>query len=230
MKPKPHASRRTLPVGRRPLLAFALAASIVRVACADAPVAAPDVHVGDLWHYRTTDGFTREAEVEFTHRVVDVSDREIKVQLKNKRSSGSEIRYFNRDWNSLDVGNTKFDPYYPGYKFPMSVGLAWKQEFRSTTTNGRGHSAFLSGKVTALENVTVPAGVFEAYRIESDIEAVSSDPSAQSSKGHKTTWYAPAVKNYVRSESTISSEGRVRSKSIDELVEYSLQDRPAPGH
>ena len=222
--------KRLLPVRWGPLLAFLLTASIVRVACADEPVAAPDVHVGDLWHYRTIDGLSRKAGVEFTHRVVDVSDHEIKVRLESGNSKGSELRSFNRDWNSLNVGHAKFDPYYPGYKFPMSVGLAWKQEFRSTTTNGRGHSAFLSGKVTALENVTVPAGVFEAYRIESDIEAVSSDPSAQSSKGHKTTWYAPAVKNYVRSESTISSEGRVRSKSIDELVEYSLQDRPAPGH
>ncbi len=209
---------------QRLFLASLLTSAMFGIAWADTPVGAPDVHVGDIWHYRTMDGFTNETKLEFTHRIVEVNDREIVVQLKNKNSNNLELRYFNRDWNSLDVGSTKFDPYYPAYKFPMSIGVAWKQEFHSTATNGQSYSAFMNGRVVALEKVTVPAGVFDAYRIECDVESQSTDANVNTSKGSKTIWYAPAIRNYIRSETTISSEGRVRSKSINELVEYSLWD------
>jgi hypothetical protein len=207
------------------ILALFMACSMSGYAWAETQVEAPDIHVGDSWHYRTVDGFTNETTLEFTHRVVEVNEHEIVIQLQNKNAKGTELRYYNRDWNSLDVGNTKFDPYYPAFKFPMGVGVNWRQEFRSTTTSGQSNSAFMNGKTLAFEKVTVPAGVFDAYRIESDIESHSTDANANSSKGHKTTWYAPAIKNYIRSEVTVSSEGRVRSKSVNELVEYSLQNQ-----
>lgn len=207
------------------ILALVITCSVFGNANADSQIEAPDIHVGDYWRFRTVDGFTNETTLEFTQRVVEVNDHEIVIQLQNKSIKKTELRYYNRHWNSLDVGSTKFDPYYPAFKFPMSVGVTWRQEFRSTSTNGQSNSAFMNGKVLALEKVTVPAGIFDAYRIESDIESHGTDANANSSKGHKTTWYAPAIKYYVRSEITVSSEGRVRSKSVDELVEYSLRDQ-----
>lgn len=205
------------------LLTFFCAATFSLV-WADQSVVAPDVHVGNWWRYQTVDGFTNEPSVEFTHRIVDINEREITVQLKNKNVKASELRYYNRDWNSLDVGTAKFEPYYPGLKFPMMVGNKWKEQYRITATNGKSSTAFMVGSVSALEKVTVPAGVFEAYRIESHADSHLADESADSSQGQKISWYAPAIKNIVRSEVTVMSGGRVRSKSVTQLVEYSLEE------
>jgi len=212
---------------QRFILALVMAFATQGIAWADIQVEAPDVHVGDLWHFRTVDGFTNETTLEFTHRVVEVNDREIVVQLKNKNAKGSELRYYNHEWNSVDSGDVKFYPFYPAYKFPMSVGGAWKQEYRTTATNGKASTGYLSGKVVAFEKVTVPAGVFDAYKTEADVETQGTDANANITKAHRVTWYAPAIKNYVRIEITTSSDGRVRSKNITELVESSLQDKRA---
>jgi hypothetical protein len=171
---------------------------------------------------------TRSASTTFLQRVVEINDREIVVQLQNNGVSAKVLRFFNHNWNPVDVGTTKFDPFYPEYRFPMGVGTTWKQEFRSTNTKGQSYSSFAAAKVVAYEKVTVPAGVFDAYRIESDIEAISTDADANLSKGHIITWYAPALKKYVRKEIIVTANGRVRSRKIDELVEYSLQDKSTP--
>jgi hypothetical protein len=154
-----------------------------------------------------------------------LNDKEIIVQLQNKNSSEKALRFYTREWNSVDVGDTKFDPFYPEYKFPMSVGDAWNQEYKTSDNHGASYSSFVRAKIVALEKVTVPAGTFDAYRIERDIEARSASANANSTKGHITTWYAPAVKKYVRRESVTFAEGRERSKNIDELLEYSFHEK-----
>jgi hypothetical protein len=209
---------------RRLFLIMLLAPLCFGFARAQESVDAPLVHVGDWWKYRTVDGFTNEPSAEFTHRIVELNDREITVQLQVKNVKTTELRYFNRDWNPLDVGKAKFEPYYPGQKFPTKVGDKWRQEYRAISTNGQTNTAFLIGTVVAYEKVTVPAGIFDAYKIETHIDAHSTDESATSSRSVKTIWYAPAVKKYVRSEAVISSDGRVRNKTVDELIEYSLKD------
>jgi len=82
-----------------------------------------------------------------------------------------------------------------------------------------------------LEKVTVPAGTFDAYRIERDIGSRKANADANITKGRIITWYAPAVKKYVRRESMIFSNGRERRKDVDELLEYSLREESAaPGN
>jgi hypothetical protein len=59
--------------------------------------------------------------------------------------------------------------------------------------------------------------------MKSDIEARSAGSDASTIAAHIITWYAPAAKRFVRREGQDMAEGRVRHKSVDELVEYSLQ-------
>jgi hypothetical protein len=181
----------------------------------------PNVHVGDIWQYRSVDEFTGETKLEFSHQIVDLSDREIVTQLKNKGSSASPLRYYTRQWGSLDIENAKFDPYYPLFDFPLSVGKSWKKQYRTTFANGDSSSSFLEAKVTTFEKITVPAGSFDAFRVEYSTESMSADANANISKGKVTVWYAPAVNHLIRRETVISSNGRVRSKAADELVAYS---------
>ncbi len=193
------------------------------IAAAPVPSAAPELHVGDSWTYRTLDGFTHETRLEFTHRVVEVNDREIVDQYhKSGNETKTALRYFNRDGNPLDTGDTRFEPYYPEYKFPMSAGMAWTDKFTSFTTDGNVFTGYVTGKVSALEKVTVAGGTFDAYRIEKDAETRGTGANSVVTKAQITTWYAPAVKRYVRREAVTTRDGRVRDHYIEELVEYKL--------
>jgi len=196
-------------------------------AMADSPVGIPDVHIGDVWKYRSIDGYTNETTLEFFHRIVKLNDKEITIQIQNKNVSAKKLQFFTHEWNPIDIDGTKFDPFYPEYKFPMSVGAAWNQEYKSFDIHGSSYSSFVRAKIVALEKVTVPAGTFDAYRIERDIEAHSANPDANITKGHIITWYAPAVKKYVLMECITFSNGRERSKEVYELLEYSLKEKPA---
>lgn len=188
---------------------------------ADTPAGPPDVHVGDRWRYHTLDGFTGEPTVEFALQIVEINDKDIAVEFKTAEAHKRALRYFNHEWNIVDNGFAKFEPYYPEFKFPMGVGLAWKQAYHSLQINGQVLSTFSDAHVVALEQVTVPAGVFQAYKIENNMESRSGDSNANTSKAHIVTWYAPAVQRFVRREISVFSNGRLRNKSVDELLEYS---------
>jgi len=194
-------------------------------AWADVQMGQPDIHVGAIWQYRKIDGFTNETVYKFSQRVVSVNDHEIVIQLKNTIKEGAWLRYFTREWNPVDVGDIKFDPFRPEFKFPMSIGGTWNLNF-GLTEHGRSFLSLFKGKIVALEKVTVPAGTFDAYRIEIDAETRGTDANAHVSNSHIITWYSPEVQKYIRRESTTSSDGRVRNKNIDELIEYSLKANP----
>lgn len=197
----------------------------VSQAWADGPINIPDVHIGDLWKYRIIDGYTNETILEFVHLIVKLDDKEIVIQVQNKQSSGRRLQYFNREWNQLESGEIKWEPYNPENKFPLQVGATWNQEVKASNNRGGSRSIYVKASIVALENVKVPAGNFDAYRIERDVEERSNNSDATVVKSRAVIWYAPAVKKYVRKENTVYSNGRERSKEIIELTEYSLKEK-----
>ena len=211
---------------RRLIFAIGLIVVTSATALAETQALAPDVHVGDMWRYRTVDGFTNETTLEYSHRLVEINDREFVIQLQNKGKQGSALRFYTHDWNSLDSGDAKFEPYFPTYKFPLKVGAELQQEYKTLMTNGQVSTGFLKTRVVAFEKVTVPAGTFDAFKEEYVTEVIDADSNATTRTGRVTIWYAPAVKNLVRRETIVLANGRVRSKEVDELVVYSLKNQP----
>jgi hypothetical protein len=205
-----------------------IAAAVVFLCVAEAagaPSPAPDVHVGDNWKFRTIDGFTKETQFEATHRVVEINDREIVIELHNLSKDKTALRYFTREWNAVDTDDGKYDPYYPEFKFPLAAGVTWSEKYTWISGAGVASSGYVAAKVSAQEKVTVPAGTFDAYRIDRDLEVRANNETAVVTNTHMTTWYAPAVRRFVRREWTVTRDGRVRSKTAMELVEYTLAER-----
>ena len=195
---------------------------VAGVANAQSP--APDVHVGDSWKYRTLDGFTNETQFEAMHRVVEINDREIVVEVHNLSKDKVGLRYFTREWNAVDTDDGKYDPYYPEFKFPLVAGATWSEKFTSLSNTGAAGSGFVKATISPQEKVTVPAGTFDAYRIDRDQEVRSNNEAGTVTSMRMSTWYAPAVRRFVRREWTVTRDGRVRSKSAIELVEYKLAE------
>jgi len=59
----------------------------------------------------------------------------------------------------------RYDPPI-GYRFPLEVGKTWRQDHVATTVvNGQKYAFTSTWTVEAVEDVTVPAGTFRAWRI-----------------------------------------------------------------
>ncbi len=205
------------------LIAFLL---IPWAAHAGDTVGVPDVAIGDFWKYRTIDGYTKETTGEFSYRIVKMDDKQMAIQTQSSGSKRRGLIYVTKELNRIDDGNSKWQPFSPFYKFPMHVGMAWQQEFSSSHENGGLYTGIAKMRVTGIEKITVPAGTYNAYRIERDMEARRVGPSGTVEKGRTIYWYAPEIKSHVRMESTNFRDGRERSSSVIELLESSLQVKP----
>jgi hypothetical protein len=126
--------------------------------------------------------------------------------------------------------------------FPMAVGQSWSVDFTDPTRRGQQASAHIhrTYKVIGWEDVVVPAGTFHAIEVESSgvDQAVIDVPNvamggamaspqgataiSQSQRGgrqlltvrwHSEMYYAPAVKNFVKSvEEQFNTDGVLVSR------------------
>lgn len=210
-------------MGHRPLLVLAvgiLLAAGVRAENADRP----EVHVGDRWSWQHTNGLANERDYTTIEDVIDVSGTEIKTRWRIKGKPNSSIAAFTLEWNPVDVVTARYEPFLREFAFPLQAGKKWDASAdKMLFSNGKHGKFTVKGEVLGVEKVSEPAGVFDAYKISLHIDAIGTDEDANIGNTVETIWYAPAVKRYVRFENTFSRDGRVRSKDIYDLLEYSLR-------
>jgi hypothetical protein len=85
----------------------------------------------------------------------------------------------------------KRDAPYQMYSWPMMVGKEWKSAYTSENLLEKSSQKYeYRLKVAGLEEVTVPAGTFEAFKIEVY--------GAYSGSLLDERWYSPRVKHYVK--------------------------------
>ena len=98
-----------------------------------------------------------------------------------------------------DKGETvaKFTPFYPDVSFPLFVGKKWTGKYR-----GQDGSKKWTSEVTcesaALEEVSVAAGKFQAFRIEC-VDKWDAGIIFINGKKKSTRWYAPTMGLIVKS-------------------------------
>jgi hypothetical protein len=99
----------------------------------------------------------------------------------------------------------------------LAAGKRWRSAFINTHPDGKKTTNFYDFKVQALEDITVPAGRFKAYKIERKGEA--EHPSGRFTVMAGTLWIDPATMVVVRSESQHRSRGQLIEDQTDVLVE-----------
>ncbi len=194
----------------------------INAAWGDAPsIDTPDVHAGDMWKYRILDGFTNEETDQISSRVVEMTDTEILTQEEWTKGKSKVLQIFDRQWNFKDNGRGRWVPLRPEFKFPLSVGSNWSQTFQySDFKTGATFSGLANVRVLGSEQVTVPAGTYYSIITDMEIELRSGDTDANEIKNSFKVWYAPAVNRAVRIEWQTFSNGRIRGKTITQLIEY----------
>lgn len=184
----------------------------------------PDVHVGDRWSWQHTNGLANEKDFTIIEDVVEVSDNEIRTRRRVKGKYEIGITTYSREWNPIDVGDAQYTPNLKAYTFPLAVGKKWKGDAdKRLLFRGKHGRFYLDGEVVAFEKITVPAGTFDAYKINLVLNAHGTDEDVNIGNTVETIWYAPSVKRYVKLENIFKRDGRVRSKDIYELLEFNLR-------
>lgn len=140
--------------------------------------------VGTTWVYKTVEHGT---EFRVTRTIAALGERMHDGRPVYRTTDGALFDKATRNWTATVKGRRErrsASPYVPTYAFPLWVGKSWKATYTyhdhergDTYTN-----IHWRGKVSAYEDVTVPAGTFKAFKVEgrdSNIQLVS--------------WYAPTL-------------------------------------
>lgn len=120
-------------------------------------VANANYRIGDAYGYRVLDVFTRLPVETYTHTVTDITDSEITYDsglITNLLGSRIRGRGGRRWTDSQHI------------PLEYSVGKKWSTRYNVILKNGRTGHIEMDLRIVAKEQITVPAGTFDAFRIE----------------------------------------------------------------
>ncbi|WFU81568.1 hypothetical protein QA645_02140 [Bradyrhizobium sp. CIAT3101] len=212
------------------LLAFAGAAKAQTAAQPPAPAAQAtssqetmeEPEIGDHWTYEVRDEITGDLKSTITHTITDISPTEIGIRLAVLGKSDLGFQSYDRAWDMITNGIWRSTPNDGmGIRAPLAVGKSWPVKATDfNSSNGISLKRTGTAKVTAQESLTTRAGTFETYKIEIAIESRNANDTTKKYLSEQQIWYAPSINHWVKRASVSRSDGRVRDRSMAELVEY----------
>ena len=171
-------------------------------------VPAPQIRPGNAWSYSVRDGFTGLPRPAERHQVVETAGDRIVVAV-SRHGMEDEMQVFDAKWNwvrrpATNLPTFDYNPVFQAFAFPMKAGATWNA--RSTATDpstGRRFPVVVQGAVQGWERVRVPAGEFDTIRVRRVVFLDYYLPSVRErSEAIETEWYAPALNQAVRRETT----------------------------
>ncbi len=187
-------------------------------------------HPGDRWKYRYVDGFNGQTREIFVHEVVAARVGEIddKMYIDGGSVTGDERAFTPETSVGLaerqlrSVARLEFGPYLQAFKPDLSFG-----RFGPIRVPVQGGPPWeFTGRVTGREMISVPAGTFNAIRVEltGTRGPGGGPPRAAPVQARYVIWYAPKAKRYVKYEVDLWNQYfQPLSKDRFELVEFRLK-------
>ncbi len=176
-------------------------------------VASTDRKVGDSYAYRELDLYSKKERRTFTSTITRITDTEVTFGdgfvtdlLGNVRKT-PEGRLFSAQQN---------------VPVEYAVGKRWRTRFTVTTPQGRPGSVEMEFKIVMREPITVPAGTFNAFRVEGHGWSLVDFPRGPvSTEVSRKEWFAPdKVRASVAWEVVRRVHPRVITAERVELVSY----------
>jgi hypothetical protein len=236
----------------------ALLGLLLSVGALGETVNAPAVKPGDTWTYRNTTeksptGWSQVLEEITVARVTPTS---IYFTTKPPGSALPPRETFTgADWSRVrDIGGQETLVGRP-LSFPLAVGKTWELEYTDTNPGNKEHRSehfHLAYSVSGRETVEVPAGRFDAFKVEADgrwtaelapaqkvvqsaqsttagtsmaTETQNTQSGQRSGRLYREIWYVPAVKRWVKAVEEYYSSGGIRNERVTvELESFKLAD------
>jgi hypothetical protein len=172
------------------------------------PAVAPVVAVGDYWNYRVHDGYTGIEQGGERYRVARADASQINVVVIGwGPKAREETQLYDRHWNWLrrpatNLQTFTYNPAYSAFAFPLVPGKTWQTRLYATDpVDGRTFPVRVDGRVVGWERIKVPAGEFDAIRVEREVYFDYSELSVRGgSRINEVEWYSPVAKQSVRRE------------------------------
>lgn len=189
------------------------------------PVAPPVAEVGEVAKYRVIDAWNgrelRTSELE----LVDVRGDQLVVRVTSPAGATPRTAYFTKQWQPCrTLQNSERAVCTGSFKFPMQIGNKHSYE-KLPWSNGQGHSS-ADCEVVGEEKVSVPAGSFDAVKIECSGFWNRVYGGTYSGRQKETVWYAPSVSRLVKSEfHNYDSNGKLDTRELMELAEFKGKTR-----
>jgi hypothetical protein len=173
-----------------------------------------DTHykVGDVFRYREIDMLTRLELRTYGQRVTAITDNEVIFNKGNRITDflGNLIQ----NQQGVRFSGTQF--FVPEY----SVGKRWSARYQRIRPDGRKFDVEYDFRVITKELIQVPAGSFEAFRVEASGWTQANNDSG-SIQLQSVYWIAPGVRRFIAWESMDRhSRGRILTSERQELVSY----------
>jgi hypothetical protein len=170
-----------------------------------------DYRPGDVFEYQVIDMLTKVVERTQVHRVVRVLPRQ--VIFNGGRLVTDRLGNFLRTPNGATYGPNQF------YATEYAVGRKWTTRYSTVLPKGEDDEIEIDFKVTGRETIVVPAGRFDAYRVEGAGWLLGKSRSIS-----VTYWMAPErVPRVIVSESWYRQGKGIRKADRIELVSYSRE-------
>ena len=171
-----------------------------------ADVRSPDVRAGSFWRYSVVDGFTRIPRAPMEYRVAGIEGDVVRVSVASGSREATEL--YTREWNWVERPATNmqvfsYSPPYRAFDFPLAAGKKWKYQGRATDpATGQSFPVQVEGDVLGWERVRVPDGEFDALKVRRFVFLGYRDAWRGQSVIIEHDWYAPALNQVVRRETT----------------------------
>ena len=161
--------------------------------------------VGDSFSYRKTDLYTKLEMQQRTITITEITDTEVIYD------NGRFITDLLGNWLKRADG-ARYTP-HQDFIAEYSVGKKWTDRYRITWSDGSSSDVEYEHKVVSREKVTVPAGTFDAYRIEGDGWAFQAGVQL-----HHVRWISSQVKRPIVFQDLRRKGGRAVFSERNELT------------
>jgi hypothetical protein len=181
-----------------------------------------EVRVGDHRTYESRDDISGDLKSTYTSTITDVSATDISIRDAVVGNPNFGYANYDRSWNRTNNDVWRFTPSDGmGIRSPLAVGKTWSVKGNDlNTAKGGGWKRSVTSKVIAQESVTTRAGTFDTFKIEMSTQLQNTNDATKKFQDVRDTWYAPAIDHWVKLTAVMRSDGRVRSKTSTELIEY----------
>src|SRR5712672_1129092 len=164
------------------LIAMSLATQVLFAGhCAAQAVDPGPVRVGDRWSYNISDDLTGDLRQAVTLVVVETTEKEITTRVSVKGKDRPQTMVFDHDWGRIDDGLFKLRPAGIGIRKPLQIDKEWRSDANAINLQ-TGHTFRASGaaKVAAQEQMKVPAGTFDTFRVDTTVRLVNTKDQTKS--------------------------------------------------